>query len=56
MLTPPPSLLPKLHFSGHETFPLRQLWLHKAFDRISECDQARAKNIFAEQEAIIYFG
>ncbi|WP_143752574.1 DUF4007 family protein [Massilia psychrophila] len=26
---------PNTNFSGHETFPLRQLWLRKAFDAIS---------------------
>ncbi|MEI7184829.1 DUF4007 family protein [Pectobacterium carotovorum] len=45
----------ELHFSGHETFPLRQMWLKKV------CDQADregwiAKSIFTDEEAITRFG
>ena len=48
----------KPQFSGHETFPLRQLWLKKAFDAV----QARPffgtapKFIFANEESIVDFG
>ena len=48
----------KPQFSGHETFPLRQLWLKKAFDAV----QARPyfgdapKFIFASEESIVDFG
>lgn len=43
------------HFSGHETFPLRQLWLKKAFDsRVSSASVPKA--IFNEDSAISRFG
>lgn len=42
------------HFSGHETFPLRQMWLKKAFD---EADDGRiAKSAFSSETAIASFG
>jgi len=40
-------------FAGHETFPLRLLWLKKAFDAVGEQTDART---FQEQEAIARFG
>lgn len=45
----------ELHFSGHETFPLRQMWLKKV------CDQADsegwiAKSVFTDEDAIARFG
>ncbi|WP_073999772.1 DUF4007 family protein [Serratia plymuthica] len=45
----------ELHFSGHETFPLRQMWLKKV------CDQADsegwiAKSVFTDEDAITRFG
>lgn len=40
-------------FAGHETFPLRLLWLKKAFDAIGEGAEART---FQEQSAIARFG
>jgi SAM-dependent methyltransferase len=40
-------------FAGHETFPLRLLWLKKAFDAVGEHTDART---FQEQEAIARFG
>lgn len=43
------------HFSGHETFPLRQLWLKKAFDA-HEGDFAVPKVTFNEDSAIARFG
>lgn len=43
------------HFSGHETFTLRQMWLKKAFDtRTSEL--SAPKSMFAEEAAISRFG
>lgn len=43
------------HFSGHETFPLRQMWLKKAFDEASE-GGVLPKSTFAEESAIAAFG
>lgn len=43
------------HFSGHETFPLRQMWLKKAFD----CAQSGGlvpKSAFTDDSAIAAFG
>lgn len=40
------------HFSGHETFPLRQMWLKKAFDAVS-CEK---KGAFSSEDAIVTFG
>lgn len=40
-------------FAGHETFPLRLLWLKKAFDAVGE---AAPSGTFHEQEAIARFG
>lgn len=48
----------KLQFSGHETFPLRQLWLRKAYSALGEgtIDPELARNIFVEESAIRHFG
>lgn len=44
-----------VHFSGHETFPLRQMWLKKAFDQA--VDGARVpKAAFTDENAIASFG
>lgn len=43
----------KGQFAGHETFPLRLLWLKKAFDAVGEQADSRT---FQEQEAITRFG
>lgn len=43
----------KLQFSGHETFPLRQLWLRKAYFAVSE---DLTGNVFGEEAAIRRFG
>lgn len=40
-------------FAGHETFPLRLLWLKKAFDAVGDGADART---FQEQDAITRFG
>lgn len=43
-------------FSGHETFPLRQGWLKKAYDAVAERVPTAPKSIFADEEAIVRFG
>ena len=43
------------HFSGHETFPLRQMWLKKAFDESIERGLIR-KSTFSDENAIASFG
>jgi len=52
------SLGNKPQFSGHETFPLRQLWLKKAFDEVlgRTYFESVPKQIFAEEDAIVRFG
>ncbi len=44
----------KGHFHGHETFPLRQLWLTKAYKRAKEKDYKN--EIFTSDDAIVRFG
>ncbi|MCP1710602.1 hypothetical protein J2T27_003203 [Kerstersia gyiorum] len=44
-----------VHFSGHETFPLRQMWLKKLFDQASE-DGLIAKSSLTDASAIANFG
>ena len=49
----------KPQFSGHETFPLRQLWLKKAYSAIKERDTDNSndrKSTFSDERAIIRFG
>lgn len=49
--------LPTLvQFSGHETFPLRQLWLRKAYDAAAEGEGRPAKEVFAPDVGIRRFG
>lgn len=43
------------HFSGHETFPLRQMWLKKAVDSADERGIV-AKDIFSNEDSIAHFG
>ena len=43
------------HFSGHETFPLRQMWLKKAFDR-ADTRWVVSKETFSDDNAIATFG
>ena len=43
------------HFSGHETFPLRQMWLKKAYDQALE-DGRIPKATFTDDAAIATFG
>jgi hypothetical protein len=48
----------KPQFSGHETFPLRQLWLKKAFDAVQNSPYfgEAPKGIFSDEGAIVDFG
>ncbi|MCX7177053.1 MAG: DUF4007 family protein [Proteobacteria bacterium] len=46
---------PEGHFSGHETFPLRQMWLKKAFDR-ADAEGRVSRDIFSDDSAIAKFG
>ena len=46
----------KLQFSGHETFPLRQLWLRKAYDAVAKSIALTSKKIFSDDDAIARFG
>lgn len=43
------------HFSGHETFPLRQMWLKKAFDKAASSGVI-PKSTFTDGNAIAEFG
>ncbi|CAJ9797655.1 DUF4007 family protein [Burkholderia pseudomallei] len=43
------------HFSGHETFPLRQMWLKKAFDQAID-GRVIHKSTFGDETAIAAFG
>ena len=43
-----------VHFAGHETFPLRQMWLKKAYDKHIDFVVPRAA--FADEAAIAAFG
>jgi Protein of unknown function (DUF4007) len=43
------------HFSGHETFPLRQMWLKKVYDRSDSLDYIH-KATFTNEDAIAEFG
>ena len=43
-------------FSGHETFPLRQLWLRKAYDAVTESELPAPKSAFSDDAAIVRFG
>lgn len=42
-------------FSGHETFPLRQMWLKKAFNQ-KTLDNTVPKSVFSDDCAIAHFG
>ena len=44
-----------VHFSGHETFPLRQMWLKKVFDQAIDGGVIK-KSFFSEENAIASFG
>ena len=40
-------------FAGHETFPIRSLWLKKAYDAVVSCNN---RNVFTAPDAVVYFG
>lgn len=46
----------KGQFSGHETFPLRQLWLRKAYDAVTAEPEGAPKRIFLDADSIVTFG
>jgi len=46
----------KPQFSGHETFPLRQLWLKKAFDAVNDSVEGASKSLFLDEKAVVDFG
>lgn len=46
----------KPQFSGHETFPLRQLWLKKACDAVGKADRRNSGSIFSSEKSIVEFG
>ena len=46
----------KPQFSGHETFPLRQLWLKKAFDAVNYSVDVASKSLFLDEKAVVDFG
>lgn len=46
----------KPQFSGHETFPLRQLWLKKAFDAVKNSYEGGHKSLFLDEKAVVDFG
>lgn len=46
----------KPQFSGHETFPLRQLWLRKAYEAVATAPPPSAKTLFTDEAAIARFG
>lgn len=48
------TLTDRLQFSGHETFPLRQLWLRKAYFAVA--DAPDDGSVFTAESAVRYFG
>ena len=46
----------KGQFSGHETFPLRLLWLRKAYDAVCQFKDGAPRSLFTDPESIIRFG
>lgn len=46
----------KGQFSGHETFPLRHLWLRKAYDAVSRLKKGAPRTVFTDARAIVDFG
>lgn len=48
---------PKGQFTGHETFPLRHLWLPKAYKKVaSNRNRNRRGSPFSDKDAIVTFG
>ena len=52
----PTHLRDRLQFSGHETFPLRQLWLKKAYDEVNAVEKGSKASVFSDESAIARFG
>jgi hypothetical protein len=50
------SLASKPQFSGHETFPLRQLWLRKAYAAVQGAAENTTKAVFSDEAAVARFG
>ncbi len=46
----------KTRFAGHETFPLRRLWLRKAYKAVHEDSKTSNNNTFDKDYGIIRFG
>ena len=46
----------KTRFAGHETFPLRRLWLRKAYEAVRADIAKPTPNTFDKDEGIIRFG
>ena len=48
----------KLHFAGHETFPLRYGWLKKAYDAVRHEEEVgdNPGSIFNDERSIAEFG
>ncbi len=42
----------KTRFAGHETFPLRRLWLRKAYDAVCEDSEAPAPEYGCGDQAL----
>lgn len=56
MIKIPAEIQKNPRFSGHETFPLRQLWLKKAHDAVSASKNTASKAVFTDADAIQRFG
>ena len=46
----------KPSFSGHDTFPLRQLWLKKSYDEIRPQSPKSERKILSDDDSIVRFG
>jgi len=46
----------KPQFAGHETFPLRQLWLRKAYDEVVRHGAIAPRRTFSDPDSIVVFG
>lgn len=46
----------KTRFAGHETFPLRRLWLRKAYEAVQEDEKTNQNNTFDKDIGIVRFG
>lgn len=46
----------KTRFAGHETFPLRRLWLRKAYEAVCEDEKSNENSTFDKDYGIVRFG